>query len=331
MKPAGLIVMYPNAAEEVYGEEIRAGIPARVGLLAPVLSAEEVRECPDLLAEVEVLFSGWGAPVMDDAFLRRAPRLRAVFYAAGTVRGWATDAVWQRGIMVTTAAAANAIPVADYTVAAIHFSLKNGWHYALGAKRLGRHAPRMPCAGAFRSKVGLISFGLIARLVRERLRATELEVLAYDPYVTPAEASRLGVRLVSLGEIFRECDVVSLHTPLLPATHGMIRRGHFEAMKPGATFINTARGEVICENELLDVFARRPELTAVLDVTHPEPPVAGSPLYTLPNVVLTPHIAGSAGGECLRLGCTMLKEFDRWVSGQPLCGQITKETAARLA
>jgi phosphoglycerate dehydrogenase-like enzyme len=102
-------------------------------------------------------------------------------------------------------------------------------------------------------------------------------------------------------------------------------------MKSGATFINTARGELVREDELAEVFSQREDLTAVLDVTHPEPPVEGSPLYSLPNVVLTPHIAGSLGRECRRLGQAMIDEFDRWHAGQPLRWQITEAQAALTA
>ncbi|HEX2100048.1 MAG TPA: hydroxyacid dehydrogenase [Candidatus Synoicihabitans sp.] len=329
-KPTGLVVMYPNAVADVYGAAL-AAIAGRVELLAPPLSAEALALRPDLLARVDVIFSGWGAPVMDERFLEQAPRLRAVFYAAGSVRGWLTEAVWRRGIVVTTAAAANAVPVAEYTVAAILFSLKAGWRYALGAKRLGRHPPRVRCAGGFGARVGLVSLGLVARGVVERLRPTALTLIAHDPLVSSDEAGRLGVSLTSLIELFRECDVISVHTPLLPETRGLIGREHFAAMKPGATLINTARGEILREAELIDVLTARDDLTAVLDVTNPEPPPPGSPLYTLPNVVLTPHIAGSLDGECRRLGAAMAAELDRWLRGEPLQWQLQPEHASHLA
>jgi phosphoglycerate dehydrogenase-like enzyme len=137
--------------------------------------------------------------------------------------------------------------------------------------------------------------------------------------------------LVSLERIFAQADVVSLHTPNLPSTRGMITGAHFSAMKSGASFINTARGAVVRETEMLQVLARRPDLTAVLDVTDPEPPVPGSALYSLPNVILTPHIAGSLQGECRRMGRYMLEELQRYLAGEPLRWTITREQAARLA
>jgi phosphoglycerate dehydrogenase-like enzyme len=144
-------------------------------------------------------------------------------------------------------------------------------------------------------------------------------------------AAELGVELVDLDRLFAEADVVSLHTPWLPETEGLIAGRHFERLRPGATFINTARGAVVREPEMTAVLQRRPEVYAVLDVTWPEPPAAGSPLYTLPNVFLTPHMAGSMGPECRRMGRFMADELGRYLRGDSLLGEVTREAAARLA
>ncbi len=331
MTTKGLIVLDKNAYDLIYGPENRDEIAHRVNLLAEPISREELVERPDLMSQVEVIFSGWGAPIMDAAFLAKTPRLKAVFYGAGTIRYFTSDTFWERGITVCSAYAMNAVPVAEYTLAAILFSLKNAWRYALGAKRLGRHPERVPCAGGYGSRVGIISMGMIGRLVRERLRPFDLEVYAYDPFVTQEQAMALGVEMMTLEDIFRRCDVVSLHTPWLKETENMVNRKHFELMKPGATFINTARGAVVNEPDLIDVFTRREDLTAVLDVTYPEPPPQGSPLYSLSNVVLTPHIAGSQDRECRRMGRLMIDEFDRWTRGDAMKWAISKEKAAMLA
>jgi phosphoglycerate dehydrogenase-like enzyme len=102
-------------------------------------------------------------------------------------------------------------------------------------------------------------------------------------------------------------------------------------MKPGATFINTARGAVVREQEMIAVLQQRPDLFAVLDVTYPEPPEPDSPLYTLPNVVLTPHIAGAMGVECNRMGRYMVEELKRYLRGDSLEWGITREMARVLA
>jgi phosphoglycerate dehydrogenase-like enzyme len=327
----GLFILDPHAYELIYGDTLRAEIARRVDLVPGVHTKESVQANPGILADVEVIFSGWGAPVMDEGFLEAAPKLKAVFYGAGSIKAMTPDAFWTRGIMVTSAYAMNAIPVSEFTLASILLSLKRTWYYVLETKRLGAYPKGVKPPGAYGSKVGLISFGMIGRLVRERLRPFDLNVWVYDPFLTPEQAAEFNVTLVSLDDIFRHCDVVSLHTPWLKQTENMICGRHFELMKEGATFINTARGAIVNEPEMIEVLTRRPEVTAMLDVTWPEPPVAGSPLYSLPNVVLTPHIAGSQEHECRRMGQLMIDEFDRWTKGEPMRWVISKEKAAILA
>jgi phosphoglycerate dehydrogenase-like enzyme len=330
-KHKGLIILDRQGFELIYGDEHQAAISHRVELLAEPLTKEQALKRPELLAQADVIFSGWGAPKMDAEFLAAASRLKAVFYGAGSIRYFTTDEFWARRIVVSSAYAMNAIPVAEYTLATILLSLKNFWKQAFDSRRLGRFPERSPCAGAYGSKVGLISLGMIGRLVRERLRPYDLEVLAYDPFVTPEQATVLGIEMVSLDEIFRQCDVVSLHTPWLKETEGMIQGRHFELMKPHTTFLNTARGAVVNEVEMIEVLKRRTDITALLDVTYPEPPAKDSPLWTMPNILLTPHIAGSQDRECRRMGKLMIDEFDRWTKGENLKWAISKEKAALLA
>ena len=331
MKPAALYILEPGNFEVIYGPEEQAAIASQVRLLGAPLSRQQCYEHPDPLREVDCIFSGWGAPLMDEKFLAAAPKLKVVFYGSGSIRGFVTDAFWRRGIVVTSAYAANAVPVVEYTLAVIVLSLKHFWRHAAAAKAKTRSSRSTAVPGAYRSTVGVISLGMIGRQVCERLRAHDVRVLAYDPFATPAQAAALHVELCSLAEIFQRADVVTLHTPWLKETEGLLTGAHFAALKPGATFINTARGAIVRETELIEVLTRRPELQAVLDVTYPEPPVPESPLYTLPNVVLTPHIAGSMDNECRRMGHYMVEELGRYCAGQPLKWQITKDLAAKLA
>lgn len=331
MKPTALYILDAANFELIYGPDEQAAIASQVHLLDVPLSRQECAERPDRLAAVECIFSGWGAPVMDEKFLAAAPKLQAVFYGAGSIRGFVTDAFWKRGIVVTSAYAANSIPVVEYTLATILLSLKHFWRHAAAAKSHNQSSRAMPVPGAYRSTVGVVSLGMIGRQVCERLRAHDVRVLAYDPFATPAQAAALNVELCSLAELFQSADVVTLHTPWLKETEGLITGTHFAVMKPGATFINTARGAVVRETELIEVLTNRPDLQAVLDVTYPEPPKPDSPLYTLPNVVLTPHIAGSMDNECHRMGHYMVEELRRYLAGQPLKWQISQELAAKLA
>jgi phosphoglycerate dehydrogenase-like enzyme len=326
-KVNGIFIMDPSAYEMVYGCPELTAILDCVELVAPLQTPESIRAMPKVLTDVEVLFSGWGGPKLDESFCELAPRLRAVFYAAGSVASILTPTIWERDIAVTSAYAANAVPVAEYTLATILFSLKHGWGLSRQTVRERRFPCRDNAPGAFGSTVGLISLGMIARTLLKLLAPFDLKVIAYDPFVSEQEAAQLGVEMVSLEQVFRQSQVVSLHSPLFPETQGMITGSHLASMRSGSTFINTSRGQVVNEPEMIDVLSRRTDLYAVLDVTHDEPPAADSPLYTLPNVTLTPHIAGSVGTECQRMGQYMVSELKRYISGRPMEWLVTPELA----
>ena len=329
--PKALYLLDSGAFAKIYGEEERAAVAGLADVYAPLQTGDSVAKNPGVLAEAEVILSGWGAPAMDGGFLAAAPNLRVVFYGAGSIRRVATPAFWERGLRITSAYAANAVPVSEYALAAILFSLKRGWHFAFSAQREKALPRQSQVPGAYGSTVGLVSLGMVGRLVRERLRPFDLRVVAYDPFVTPEEAHVLGVDLMSLEDLFASSDVVSLHVPLLPETEGMILGSHLASMKWNATLINTSRGAVVREGEMVEVLGERPDLWAVLDVTYPEPPEPDSRLYDLPNVVLTPHIAGSLGSECRRMGRLVVEELRRYVAGESLEHEITRERAVLMA
>ena len=332
MKPNAVYLINQADAPDVYGPEEHRDLLTEVSFLLPPMEPALVMQQHDALRHVEVIFSGWGPHRLDATTLALMPALRAVFHAGGSVKSIVSDALWARGIRVSCAVQKNAIPVAEFTLSQVIFCLKHGWQRVARVRatgEYGRHDPHMP--GAYRSTVGLLSLGHTGRLVAERLRMLDVTIVAYDPFASSAEAADLGVKLVSLETVFATADVVSCHTPLLPSTTHMLRRSHFASMKPGATFINTARGGVVNEPELVGVLSERPDLFAVLDVTDPEPPVPGSLLLKLPNIVLTPHIAGSLGPECRRLGRMMVEEFRRWTRGEPLQGEIIPHELALKA
>jgi phosphoglycerate dehydrogenase-like enzyme len=314
----------------IYGPEEMRDIARHVELLAPPQTANGIRAMPHLLADADAIFSGWGGPRLDHAFLDAAPRLGAFFYGSGSLSGIVTDAVWEHEprIAISTAASMNAVPVSEYALSTILFSLKHGWRLTRETRqRRTFSAPdRNAAPGCYRSTVGLISLGLIGRTVLKLLKPFDLDVLVYDPFIEPAEADELGVACVSLGEMFARCDVVSLHAPDITETHRMITGKLLASMKTGATFINTARPMIVCQDELIEVAQRRPDLQFVLDVATPEPPEPGSPLYSLDNVVLTPHIAGSVSNECRRMGRFVVNELERYLSGRPLLGAVTAKS-----
>lgn len=304
---------------------------ADVGVVFSAEAQQRAREFLDSAAareEAEVLFTGWGSPRLDAGMLRRLPKLRAVFHAAGSVRGIASAALWERGIAVCSAWRVNARPVAEFTLAQIIFALK---HAPFRSRQM--HAERRKPVGfvspgaAGAAVVGLVGLGAIGRQVLRLLECLEVKVVAHDPFLAADEARQLGVELVGLAELFRTSDVVSLHLPEVEGTRRMIGSNLLEAMKPGATLINTSRGSVVDEAALVEICRRRGDIFAMLDVAEPDPPAPDSALYDLPNVWLTPHIAGSVGLECHRMGDAMIEDARRFVAGEPLVHQLTQAQA----
>lgn len=328
-RPAALLVMVPDLAEVVYPKAVRARLDdlADVTALAPAELTDNRQVC----AAAEVLLTGWGTPPLDTRLLDTLPRLGAVLHAAGSIRPITTPALWARDVPIVSAAAANAVPVAEFTVAQVVLGLKQAHRYARTYRSERALPTRWPVAGARGSTVGLVSLGEIGRRVAERLRAFDVHVCAADPYADPAAAAEHGVELMALPALFARSDVVSVHAPWLPETEGMITGELVAAMREGATLVNTARGAVVDEPGLVRVLRTRPDLTAVLDVTWPEPPAAESALYDLPNVVLTPHIAGSMDAECARMGMLVADELERLVTGKPLQHAVSVREAERRA
>ncbi len=245
------------------------------------------------------------------------PRLRAVVHAAGSVKHHVTEACWERGLLVSSAAAANAVPVAEYTLAAILFANKrvlesaHAYRAARGPVDLLR---RYPAVGNYHRTVGIVGASLIGRRVMELLRPFDLRVLVHDPYADPGELAALGGESCALDELLRRSDVVSLHAPALPQTRHLLDAARLALMPDGATLVNTARGSLVDTVALTEELVAG-RLHAVLDHTEPEVLPTGSPLYNLPNVLLTPHVAGSLGGELDRLAATAVEELERYAMG----------------
>lgn len=311
---------------------------ARLGELCRLADPSPVTDLADpttqeRLADVEVLLSSWGAPRLDQAALDALPRLRLVAHAAGTVKDLVTDAVWERGIRVSSAAAANAVPVAEFTVAAILFANKGVLRlqqFYRAERRWKLWTDVVPGLGNKGKVVGLVGASRIGRLVIEWLRPFDLEVWVADPYLSAAEAGGLGVRLVELDELCAGADVVSLHAPSLPETRHLLDARRLALLRDGATLVNTARGALV-DQQALEAELVSGRIDAVIDVTEPEILPPESPLYDLPNVLLTPHIAGSQGAETQRMADLAIDEIERWIAGRPLLHEVTRADLDRIA
>ena len=175
----------------------------------------------------DVLITGWGCPRLDTGVLAAAPRLRTVLHAAGSVRSLVGDAVWERGIAVSSAVTGNAVPVAEYTLAMILLPGKDAFEHRERFRRT--HAYPTPAetaaTGNLGRRVGIIGASRVGRRLLELLRPFDFTVLLHDPYVRPAEAAELGAELVSLEDLLGRSDIVWLHAPDIPETYRHARPG----------------------------------------------------------------------------------------------------------
>ena len=324
-RPAALFYDYPPLDGDVFSARHRTRIASLTDLYPHVVHAGNFDAHAAALADVEVIFATWGMMSFDDTHFERLPKLEAVFYAAGNVKAFAWPLI-EHGVTLVSAWEANAIPASELCLGQVLLSFR-GYFRAVRQYRVERtHAAKaFARAGLNGETVGLIGLGKIGTRLRRLLADYPLQVIAHDPFLTDARARALDVEPVPLAEVFRRACVVSNHIPDLDDTKGVLRREHFAAMRDGATFINSGRGAQVVEDDLISVLRERPDLTALLDVTSPEPPAHDSPLWTLPNVVISPHVGGSIGAEVTRLAHLAIDEFEAWSTGRPLTHEVTRE------
>jgi phosphoglycerate dehydrogenase-like enzyme len=285
--------------DRVFSRERRSAIEARAEVFPGILSLDDPR-----IREVEAIFSTWGMPLLTSSQLDSMPLLKAVFYAAGAV-GYFSKPLIERGIHVSSAWKANAVPVAEFTLSQILLSCKG---YFANFREYRSHPDRgYSCgrgAGVYGETVALLGAGAIGTRLIELLKPFRLDVVVFDPFLTQERAEGIGVRKISIEIAFREAHVVSNHLLDVPETAGLIGEELLGSMRRGSTFINTGRGRTV----------RTGELVRVLTVGHP--------LWSLPNAFVSSHIAGSVGDEVLRLADYAVEEFDRFRNGKSLRYQV---------
>jgi phosphoglycerate dehydrogenase-like enzyme len=333
-RPTVVLAMAPVLTPDLFADEHRARLAALADLPdpAPLTTFADPRAAA-LLPQVELLLTGWGSPRVDAATLARMPKLGAIVHAAGTVKEHVAREVLAAGVRVSSAAAANAVPVAEFTLAAILLSLKRAFRF----QRLYRDVralrlwPReVPGVGAYRKTVGIVGASRIGRLVIERLRPFDLTVLVCDPYLAADDAARLGVAVVALDDLLRRSDVVSLHAPSLPETRHLLDARRLALLRDGAVLVNTARGALV-DGAALTAELVAGRIDAVIDTTEPEILPPDSPLYDLSNVFLTPHVAGALGTETQRMATLAIDEIERLAKGEPLAHEVRLDDWDRIA
>ncbi len=317
---------------KVYTPEVLRELSA-YGELSPIINKNNITQHREFLNGCEIAFSTWGMPQFTkEEIAEYMPDLKAVFYSAGTVQYFARPFL-ESGIKVYSAFAANAVPVAEYTFAQITLAAKGYFQAARIYSIFPAHSRSFAYSftGNFGCKVGLIGLGAIGKMVAERLKALDVEVYACDPFISKETADELSVTLVDMETLFSECDVISNHLANKPELENIFNYKLFKKMKKHSTFINTGRGAQVAEYSLALSLLLHPSRTFVGDVIKHESFPYISPLFWVPNAVLTPHIAGSTGNEPQRMAYYMIEEMESFLVDAPTRYEVTLEALERMA
>ncbi len=317
----------------VFSEDVMKKLKEYGEVSAELINKGNIEKHKEFLAECEVAFATWGMLKLSEEEIKKyLPKLKFIFYAAGTVQYFARPFL-NCGVRIFSAFAANAVPVAEYTVSQIILASKSFYQ---GAKRYRLALPSsfihtQKSKGNFDVKVGLAGLGSIGSMVAERLREYDVKVYAYDPFCSEEKAEKLGVKLVDLDTLFIECDVISNHLANKKELKNVFTNRHFSSMKKYSTFINTGRGDQVNEWALAKNLLLHPSRTAVLDVLKIEYIPYINPLFWCPNAIITPHIAGSMGNETHRMAYYMIEQLDNYLNGKATQYEVTKEMLSTMA
>ena len=269
------------------------------------------------LAEVDAIVTGWGSPKIDDAVLDAAPKLRIVGHAAGTIQFVGSEALFRRGIPIVNANAAIGPYVGEMALALTLAGLRQLARHdrAMRGDRTWGDRDVVP-ETLFGRRVGLVGLGATARAFLRVLKPFDCEIAAVDPNVK-AGAAPEGVDLLPLDDLLRRSEILSLHAASLPETRHMIGRRELALLPDGALVVNTARGQLVDPDPLLDEL-RSGRLRAALDVTEPEPIPADHPFRDLPNILVSPHIAGPTPGRRWEMAAMVVEDLRRFFAGEPV-------------
>lgn len=306
---------------------------SELGEISSFLSGEDLLSSKEYCREVEVIFSTWGMPSFTAEQIKaNLPNLKIVLYGAGSVQHFAKPFL-ECGVRVCCSAMANAIPVAEYTFAQMLLATKGMFQASKKYKKNNAAARKhiSNCAGNYKTKIGIVGCGAIGSMIAEKLRTTECEVLVYDPFLSSERASEINVKLVDLPTLFTECDVISNHLANKVELNDIFNYDLFSLMKPNATFINTGRGNQVNESHLAKALRKCKDRTALIDVIKNEGAPFMSPLFWARNAIMTPHIAGSTGGEVVRMGDYMIREMETYINGESLKYEVTMAMLERMA
>lgn len=280
----------------------------------------------------EIAITAWGNNMLTKEALDAAPDLKMIIHAGGSVKPIMCEEVWERGIRVVGSQKAIGMGVAETALGltvsasknifALNDGLHNGVKWAEGKENIRE---------LYELTVGVISGGWVGRHYIKLLSNFDVDILLYDPFVTEEACERMGCRKADLETLLSSSDIISVHAPSLPETYHMFNADTLKLMKKEAVLINTSRGSLIDEDALYDHMIAGNLKYACLDVFEKEPLSLDSKLRTVPNIILTPHLAGLSQNGRRRIGAHVAEEIERYLNGEdPLC-EIKYEMLSRMA
>jgi phosphoglycerate dehydrogenase-like enzyme len=315
--------------DPLYGRFFGPELESRLRTLADVARNSTGRdlteqEMADSVRDVDGAIFGWEGGGLTKANIDQARNLKIIGQVGGTVKHIDTDAALAKGIVIVNSAPAMSTSVAEFTLALVLDCL----HHIVPCDRLmknRREEERLPLGRQLTAKrVGLIGFGLIGRKLAALLQPFAVDLVVYDPHVSPEVVCSSGARVATLEQVLGTCDVVSVHAGLTPETRHLLDRQRLALLRPGAVLVNTARGDIIDQEALVDNL-KEGKLTAALDVFSEEPLPSSHDLRDLDNVILTPHRASDTEEAFSLLGSLVVQDFERFFSGATPLNVLTRE------
>ncbi|HKU35217.1 MAG TPA: hydroxyacid dehydrogenase [Paenarthrobacter sp.] len=329
----------PRILLGIPGPEFDAFFPAdtlaALGKLGHLTTVEPAAlQSPEAFAmaagDADIAITAWGFPRFDAKRLAMAPKLRCVLHAASSVHFLVSDDFWDAGIPISQSGAAMASAVAELSltftlallrrIARLDHSLRSGgtWEDARAVRRARE------ISGA---RIGVVGASRTGRRYIEACTALGARVSVYDPYIGVDDP--LAAHSAGLAQLFADSDVVAVHAPDTSETRGLIGKDQLALLPDGAAFVNTARSTIV-DMDALYAEVSSGRIDAALDVFDSEPLPLDDRWRSLPNALLTPHIAGATMDSRRRAGRIVVDELQRFLAGEPLQHALTRTDLERM-
>ncbi len=292
----------------------------------------------ELAKDADIIVTSWGTPQLTEEVMEKLPKLKYVAHAAGSVKPVVSDAMFARGVRITSSAKVLGKGVAETALAYTIASAKNLFNVSRGIHAGGwtKDCPLKEyddIREMFEIKIGVVGSGMVGSHYMKLLSMFDVDILLYDPFITAEQAKeRFHATKVTLEELLAQSEIISIHAPSIPETYHMFNEETLKLMRKDATLINTARGSIVDEEALYEHMAAGNLKYACLDVFDPyEPLLLENPLRTLDNCILSPHLAGLTHNGLLRIGAHCVDEIRRYAMGEELTTEVTQEQLSKMA